>query len=853
MATNPTVARLQARLAALGLAARALRVAALLRARRLRRRLRRLARAGLLPALAAAMAGAPLGAQPAVLPPVQRVAPVTLDGVGRNRSPDVAVRSSGEIVTVWSDITPPPPVVLGLGAPVGPAAEPTDVGVLFQRAQPDGTPVGAIGLVTSDRGSAPAVAVDEGGAFVVAWAHESDVRYRSFAPDGAPRTGVRPAAAQSSGDQYAPDVALDGDGDFVITWQGPVREGPVQLFARRFGPDGAARGDEVLVASVVGTPTFALPSIPSSAVAMADGAPGEAAPFVVAWAERGTRSAVRARLYGPGATLPLRDIVLTSVESANETNIVYSVDVAMDADGDFVVAWLDPDADTITAQRFDATGSAEPGRITIFDAGDATDVRPRAPAVAMGAAGDFVVSWHDVFADRIFSQRYTRDGAGEAAPSSFAVGSVEVEGPAVAMDADGEFVVAWRDGFDDARVRTASHLRAAVLAEQSERSTVVWENGETDEVAVALRLRPTAPVTVTLSPDSAQVDLGAGPGQPRQLRFEPSSEGPAFDIITVAAVDDSAAEGLHTAEVTLGVEGPGSIYGVPPVLFFVDGAPADRFTVQILDDDSASYSIATSTAGTNEGHGEPVTFTIFRGGDRGGENTVGYSFGGTASFGGDYTIVGGSAGASGARGAITFAPGETQKTIVVAIVDDAISEPNKSIELRIEGPLPEQSGGVSVPVAVVTLGDDDLAEVRVRQTGGGTQVVRDGPGDELSVALRSVPGAPVTVTLTPTSSQLNLGAGWGAPLSLTFPADAGALAPQTVQVHTAGWDGEIADAAPRQTFALRLASSSGDPGYDRGARFTVDGADRAEVAVVLVVPRGAGPGISDLYLPLITR
>ena len=71
--------------------------------------------------------------------------------------------------------------------------------------------------------------------------------------------------------------------------------------------------------------------------------------------------------------------------------------VAMDADGDFVVAWFlsngaAPSRHLIRAQRFDRAGQPVGTAFTVNDALSApTNIT--VPAVAMDADGDFVVVW----------------------------------------------------------------------------------------------------------------------------------------------------------------------------------------------------------------------------------------------------------------------------------------------------------------------------------------------------------------------------------------------------------------------------------------------------------------------------
>ena len=66
----------------------------------------------------------------------------------------------------------------------------------------------------------------------------------------------------------------------------------------------------------------------------------------------------------------------------------------MDDSGDFVVAWQSKDQDGdkwgIYAQRFNASGAPQGGE---FRVNTATSKEQQAPSVAMDADGDFVVAW----------------------------------------------------------------------------------------------------------------------------------------------------------------------------------------------------------------------------------------------------------------------------------------------------------------------------------------------------------------------------------------------------------------------------------------------------------------------------
>src|SRR5205085_5796556 len=129
--------------------------------------------------------------------------------------------------------------------------------------------------------------------------------------------------------------------------------------------------------------------------------------------------------------------------------------VAMDADGDYVIAWTHfsdvvlPEiaGDDVVAQRFDAAGNPRGGAFTANSDSSADQVFP---AVAMDTAGDFVISWErnasfinsHVLQARLFnSQGFA--GAQEFAINTPAPQSVRWGPTEVAMDAGGDFAVVW--------------------------------------------------------------------------------------------------------------------------------------------------------------------------------------------------------------------------------------------------------------------------------------------------------------------------------------------------------------------------------------------------------------------------
>lgn len=249
-----------------------------------------------------------------------------------------------------------------------------------------------------------------------------------------PRTTVEPAGPAFSVATPLPGhtasdatVAVDADGDFVVVWaRGDPATSSRVIYARGYSASGQPRGGEFQIAAG----GWIRPSL-----AMAAG--GE---FVVAWTD-GTGQHVYARRYGAdGLALGDRFQVATTPPGA-----VGSADVAMDADGDFVITWggsMYQSNSGIVARRYDAAGQPQGAEFTV-----SADGRVFEPAIAMDADGDFVVAWRRLFGfasdQGVYARRYT--AAGDPLGGDFFVsgGIADRRAPSVAMDADGDFVVGW--------------------------------------------------------------------------------------------------------------------------------------------------------------------------------------------------------------------------------------------------------------------------------------------------------------------------------------------------------------------------------------------------------------------------
>jgi hypothetical protein len=97
------------------------------------------------------------------------------------------------------------------------------------------------------------VALENGGEFVVVWngpdgPSGTGVFARQFDTGGVPKGVQFQVNSYTSGLQYAPTVAVDADGDFVVAWNSSGQDGSVDgIFARVFDSAGNARTEEFQV------------------------------------------------------------------------------------------------------------------------------------------------------------------------------------------------------------------------------------------------------------------------------------------------------------------------------------------------------------------------------------------------------------------------------------------------------------------------------------------------------------------------------------------------------------------------------------------------------------------------------
>jgi hypothetical protein len=326
-----------------------------------------------------------------------------------------------------------------LGLPWAASAQPQAAGGEFQ-----------INTYTTGTQSSAAVAMDPQGNFVVVWqspAQDGDgsgVFGQRYDAAGGPVGAEFQVNAFTTGSQSGPAVAMDPQGSFVVVWTGVGQGDYFGIFGRRYDAAGTPQGAEFQVNSYTTDPQVE----PRVAFDPQGG-------FVVVWGSDGQDGS------GFGAFGQRFDAAGTRLGGEFQVN-TYTTDeqvyprVAVDPQGRFVVVWASngPDGNLfgIFGQRFDAAGAPVGGEFQVNTYTTAYQIRP---AIAMDAAGNFVVVWRSNLQDGdlfgVFGQRF--DATGNRQGSEFQVNTYTTAyqtSPVVAMNAVGQFVVAWTSAVQDA-------------------------------------------------------------------------------------------------------------------------------------------------------------------------------------------------------------------------------------------------------------------------------------------------------------------------------------------------------------------------------------------------------------------
>ncbi|MEZ4713575.1 MAG: Calx-beta domain-containing protein [Caldilineaceae bacterium] len=248
-----------------------------------------------------------------------------------------------------------------------------------------------------------------------------------------------------------------------------------------------------------------------------------------------------------------------------------------------------------------------------------------------------------------------------------------------------------------------------------------YSMGESDSVGAEVTVALTTAADRTVTVDYATADDTAVAGDDYTaisgtLTFAPGETSQTF---TVNPIDDEVVE--ENENVALSLTNPQNA---------ALGTLASA-QLTIADDDVAGVSFTTATFDVNESAGQalisvrlnaPASQTVM----------IDYATADdTATAGADYTA---------SSGTLTFAPGETNQSFSVPILDDQLDESDESVMLMLSSPVNVELGKLTS--ALLTIADDDELQI---QLGAASYVVDEDGELAVSVTLNAPSAQTITV------------------------------------------------------------------------------------------------------------
>ena len=306
-----------------------------------------------------------------------------------------------------------------------------------------------IGDIIEFYGLTPDVAMDKDENFVITWMERSDlvepfmIYAQRYDKDSNSLGDKFQVNLNTDYFQEVPVVAMNNEGRFAICWKHFIFDDDPEnaFYAQIFDKDGNKVGCNFKVSDYLG----GLEN--PAAIAMA-----ENGDFVITWDSRRepmSDNDIFAQRYDKdGNELGDRITVNSQLDSYQ-----WDPRIAMDNEGNFIIAWYSWEQDGsrggIYAQRFDENGNKLGEE---FQVNSHTQDNQYSPDIAMNrSTNDFVIAWQSWDQDGdyggIYAQRYNNQGSkigGEFRVNTITEGSQGE--PRIAMNNIGDFVTAWTCG-----------------------------------------------------------------------------------------------------------------------------------------------------------------------------------------------------------------------------------------------------------------------------------------------------------------------------------------------------------------------------------------------------------------------
>ena len=245
-------------------------------------------------------------------------------------------------------------------------------------------------------------------------------------------------------------TALGTEGEWVVLWN-ESSVSTSSIFVQKIDANGSSSGSAV----ELGFGPNAVDELDAQATAV-----GTAGEFVVVWSGLDTDSerSVFVQKFTASGVQSGSAVKLEAISRTDGDDITPQV-TAVGTAGEFVVVWqgLDNAGDnSIFVQKFNASGSTSGGIVQLEATGKTNGYDEKPQVTAVGTAGEFVVVWQGQdsnFENRVYVQQFAANGSASG-------GTVQLDAPVnaaatdsapqvVAVGTAGEFMVTW-SGVDSA-------------------------------------------------------------------------------------------------------------------------------------------------------------------------------------------------------------------------------------------------------------------------------------------------------------------------------------------------------------------------------------------------------------------
>jgi hypothetical protein len=473
-------------------------------------------------------------------------------------------------------------------------------GVYAQRYNAAGAPQGPefrVNTTTANDQQYASVAMDGSGNYVITWSSQNQdgsgwgVYARRYNGGGVAQGGEFLVNQTTTNDQLYSSMAMDGMGNFVVTWSSH-QNGNWDVYARMFNKNGTAQGGEFPVnTTTAGDQEYSYLAMDPKTSA-----------FVITWSgHQSGQWNVYAQMYNPSGVRQGGEFLVNTVTTSDQE---YSTAALDPNSGNLVITWSGHQTGTwdVYGQRFSAAGAPLGGEFLVNTA-TANDQEYSDVAVDPGT-GIYVITWsgHESGHWQVYAQAYSAAGAPQG--GEFQVNTStgnDREYSALAMGGNGNVVLTWSSNDQDGSnwgvyAQQYAAPRGTPGITVGPTSLTTSEAGTTASFTVALASRPTAPVTINLTTSVR----GQGSLSHSGLTFSPSNWNVA-QAVTVTGLDDHAVNGDQTYQIT-GIASSADQ--------FFNGLVIPPVNVTNRETDVAAIVVTPVTSLTTPGVGGTATFAV---------------------------------------------------------------------------------------------------------------------------------------------------------------------------------------------------------------------------------------------------